>query len=83
MGQPTKRQRLLRAAQAGEQVARVEIPRTTCPGCQTEQWAAGDGQPRAHLRLARPGDPGFSDEVPTRVACAPSSTPQAVTGFPV
>lgn len=69
MGQPTRRQRLLQNARAGRPVARVEIPRMTCPRCCTDQWAAADGEPRPHLRPARQGDPTWSPELPTRVAC--------------
>ena len=69
MGNPTKSQRLLRAARAGEPVARVEIPRTTCPLCSTQQWALPDGSPRPQLRPARPSDPAYREDVPVRVEC--------------
>ena len=70
MAQPTKRQRLLRAAREGQPVQRVEIPRTTCPRCNTEQWALSDGvTPRPHLRPADQSDPGWSELLPVRVSC--------------
>lgn len=70
MSQPTKSQRLLRAARAGEPVARVEIPRTTCPQCTTGQWALPSGEPRPHLRPAVQGDPAYREDIPVRVECS-------------
>lgn len=69
MGNPTKSQRLLRAARAGEQIQRVEIPRTRCPRCSTEQWALPDGSPRPHHRRAVQGDPAYREDIPIRVEC--------------
>jgi hypothetical protein len=49
--------------------ARKTPEKTTCPACQQECWANSEGNPRPHLRDARPSDLGYSELVPTKVAC--------------
>lgn len=66
MLRPTKRQQLLKAARSGEPVQRVELPRTTCPRCRTEQWAPEDGSPRPHLRPTVQSDPAYREDIPAR-----------------
>ena len=56
-------------ARAGQPVQKVEIPRTTCPRCGSEQYALPDGEPRPHLRPAIPGEELYSVLVPVRVGC--------------
>lgn len=69
MGRPSKREALIRNARQGQPFDRVEIPRTTCGRCGTEQYALPDGSPRPHLRPAIPGEELYSELVPVRVSC--------------
>jgi hypothetical protein len=71
MPRPKTRQSLIRAAREEGTFTRVEVPRTTCERCHTGQFALPDGEPRPHLRPAVQGDPGWSELVPTMVACEP------------
>lgn len=48
---------------------KVRPAQALCPSCQTTQWADADGLPRPHLRPSRPGDPDWSDLVPTMSPC--------------
>jgi hypothetical protein len=69
VARPTKSQALIRAAREGQPVQRVEIPRTTCPRCHTEQYALPDSRPRPHLRPAVHGDPEYREDIPIMTSC--------------
>jgi hypothetical protein len=69
MPRPGKREALIRQARETGTFVRVEIPRTTCDRCHTEQYAGPDGSARFHLRPARPGEELYSADLPTMVEC--------------
>jgi hypothetical protein len=70
----TERQQLIKAARDGQPVERAALPaRVTCLRCGVEQWPDADGDPRYHLRAARPADAGYRADMPTMVPCEATS----------
>jgi hypothetical protein len=69
MGRPNPRQALIKAARKQGAFTRVEPAKATCLRCSREVYADASGEPRAHLRPTRPGEPMHSQIVPTMTAC--------------